>query len=84
MADEPMRYIGLDIHKEYSVAVGVNEKREAIFGPQRISNYQLDDWILPCLTPEDAVVLEMAPTHTNSMMPCYHVYTQSWLYTRQM
>ena len=43
MADDPKRYIGLDIHKEYFVAVGVNEKRDVIFGPQRISNYQLDD-----------------------------------------
>jgi hypothetical protein len=60
MADTPNRYIGLDIHKEYFVVVGVNEKLETVFGPQRVSNYQLDDWILRCLTPGDAVALEMS------------------------
>ena len=75
MANDPMRYIGLDIHKEYFVAVGVNEKLEAIFGPQRVSNYQLDDWILRYLTPEDAVVLEMS-TNTyqfyDALLPRVH------------
>lgn len=55
----PNRFIGLDIHKEYFVAVGVNLKREIVFGPQKASNYQLDDWILRYLSPSDAVVLEM-------------------------
>jgi transposase len=75
MTDAPNRYIGLDIHKEYFVAVGVNEKLEAVFGPQRVSNYQLDDWILRCLTPEDAVVLEMS-TNTyqfyDALLPHVH------------
>jgi transposase len=75
MTDAPNRYIGLDIHKEYFVAVGVNEKLEAIFGPQRVSNYQLDDWILRCLTPGDAVVLEMS-TNTyqfyDALLPHVH------------
>jgi len=60
MGADPMRFIGLDIHKEYFVAVGVNPQREVIFGPQRISNYQLDEWILRSLTRNDAVVLEMS------------------------
>src|SRR5271157_2328463 len=57
MARSPTRFIGLDIHKEYFVAVGVNAEREVIFGPQRASNYQLDEWIQRYLTGEDAVVL---------------------------
>ena len=42
------RFFGLDIHKEYFVAVGVNPQREGVFGPQRVSNYQLDDWVCGC------------------------------------
>jgi len=59
MTQSPTRFFGLDIHKEYFVAVGVNAQREIVFGPQRVSNYQLDGWIERVLTPEDAVVLEM-------------------------
>jgi transposase len=60
MAENPTRFIGLDIHKQYFVAVGVNVDREVVFGPQRVSNYQLDDWVQRVLTLEDAVVLEMS------------------------
>lgn len=54
------RFIGLDIHKEYFVAVGVNVQREVIFGPQKVSVYQLEDWARKHLTLEDAVVLEVS------------------------
>ena len=60
MANGPTRFFGLDIHKEYFVAVGVNRAREVVFGPQRVSNYQLDDWAGRVLTTQDAVVLEMS------------------------
>ena len=59
MAEGPTRFFGLDIHKEYFVAVGVDAQREVVFGPQRVSNYQLDDWVSRVLTTQDAVVLEM-------------------------
>ena len=63
MVENPTRFIGLDIHKEYFVAIGVNQQREVVFGPRRVSVYQLEDWILQHLTEEDAVVLETpAPT----------------------
>jgi transposase len=55
----PTRFIGLDIHKEYFVAIGVNATREVVFGSEKSSVYQLDDWILRHLTRSDAVVLEM-------------------------
>lgn len=75
MKEDPKRFIGLDIHKEYFVAVGVNPQREVIFGPQKVSNYQLDDWIERYLTQEDAVVLEMT-TNTylfyDSLLPYVH------------
>ncbi len=59
MAEGPTRFFGLDIHKEYFVAVGVDAQREVVFGPQRVSNYQLDYWVSRVLVPQDAVALEM-------------------------
>ena len=75
MADEQTRYFGLDIHKEYFVAVAVNRDLESVFGPQRISNYQLEDWAERVLTSQDAVVLEMT-TNTylfyDTLLPYAH------------
>ena len=59
MRDSPTRFFGLDIHKEYFVAVAVNQERETVFGPQRVSNYQLEEWARRVLTSQDAIVLEM-------------------------
>jgi transposase len=41
------------------VAVGVNAEKRAIFGPHKIPNEQLEDWIAKHLLPTDAVVMEM-------------------------
>jgi transposase len=75
MADGPTRFFGLDIHKEYFVAVGVNPQREVVFGPQRVSNYQLDEWGARVLTTQDSVVLEMT-TNTylfyDTLVPLVH------------
>lgn len=75
MADSPTRFIGLDIHKEYFVAIGVDQQREIVFGPRRVSVYQLEDWILRYLTKEDTVVLEMT-TNTylfyDALLPRVH------------
>ena len=59
----PKRYIGLDTHKHYLVAVGVTREQEQVFGPQRVQLKHLDQWIKKNLSQEDAVVLEMS---TNS------------------
>ena len=61
MPEQPLiqRWIGLDIHKAYFVAVGVNAEKRAIFGPHKIPNEQLEDWIAKHLLPTDAVVMEM-------------------------
>ncbi|HEX9029686.1 MAG TPA: IS110 family transposase [Anaerolineales bacterium] len=55
----PTRFIGLDIHKHYFVAVGVNPARQPVFGPHKISVLQLDAWGRQHLTQDDAVVVEM-------------------------
>jgi transposase len=55
----PTRFIGLDIHKAYFVAVGVDAQKQVIFGPQTVPNIQLDAWAAKHLLPSDAVVVEM-------------------------
>jgi len=61
MPEQPViqRWIGLDIHKAYFVAVGVNAEKCTILGPHKISNEHLEDWIAKHLLPTDAVVMEM-------------------------
>ncbi|MBN2005632.1 MAG: IS110 family transposase [Anaerolineae bacterium] len=55
----PQRYIGLDVHKHYLVAVGVTPDRKRVLGPQRVELRHLERWIAKTLTEQDAVVLEM-------------------------
>jgi transposase len=59
MENKATRFIGLDIHKAYFVAVGVNAQREVVFGPRKVSVYQLETWAEQHLRLEDAVVLEV-------------------------
>ena len=61
MSEQPniQRWIGLDIHKAYFVAVGVNAEKQTVLGPQKIPNEQLEPWIAKYLEPTDAVVMEM-------------------------
>jgi hypothetical protein len=42
MLEQPaiQRWIGLDIHKAYFVAVGVNAEKRTVFGPHKIPNEQ--------------------------------------------
>ncbi len=72
----PLRYIGLDIHKAYFVAIGVNRDKEQVFGPQRVANGQLAAWIRQELTDRDAVVLEMT-TNTWTMVDALKPYVHS-------
>ncbi|HLA98808.1 MAG TPA: IS110 family transposase [Anaerolineales bacterium] len=55
----PKRFIGIDIHKAYFVAVGVDDQKQVVFGPQTVPNHQLDTWVAKFLLPTDAVVAEM-------------------------
>lgn len=75
---KPTRFMGLDIHKEYFVATGVNALQETVFGPQRVDNQQLETWTLKHLTAQDAVVLE-STTNTyefyDTLLPFVHSVT---------
>lgn len=55
----PKRFIGLDLHKHYLIAIGVDAELNQVYGPQRVAVSDLDVWIQKALTAQDAVVLEM-------------------------
>jgi len=55
----PKRFIGLDIHKHYLVAIGVDAQQNQVFGPMRVPLSRLDAFISKQLTPTDAVAIEM-------------------------
>ncbi len=55
----PKRFIGLDIHKHYLVACGVDAGLNPALGPQRVELVNLDHWMSKSLCPDDAVVIEM-------------------------
>ena len=53
------RFIGLDIHKHYLVAIGVDRDLNQVLGPQKVELLYLEQWMAKTLRPEDAVVIEM-------------------------
>jgi hypothetical protein len=53
----PARFIGLDIHKHYIVAVGVSSQQEQIFGPQRIP-INRNSSPIPADTPASSIRIE--------------------------
>jgi transposase len=55
----PVRFIGLDVHKHYLVAAGVDAHGNHVLGPQRVNLSRLEKWIRKTLTPQDRAVLEM-------------------------
>lgn len=52
------RYIGLDIHRDYVTAVGIDRNDRVVFRSRRIDLAAFPDWIEEKLTREDAVILE--------------------------
>jgi transposase len=55
----PTRWVGLDAHKHYLVAVGVDAELQITLPQQRVELQRLASWIAKHLTQRDAVVLEM-------------------------
>ena len=64
----PTRFIGLDIHKEYLVASGVDHDQNQIFGPVKVTWGRFENSIRKNLNRFDAVALEMT---TNSWQVHY-------------
>ncbi len=63
MADQktipPKRFIGLDVHKYYLIALGVDAELNVVLPAHRVELSRLEAWAKKTLTPQDAVVLEM-------------------------
>ena len=53
------RYIGLDVHKHYLIALGVDENLEVVMPARRVELSNLESWMKKNLTQQDEVVLEM-------------------------
>ena len=61
------RYIGLDIHKSYSVVGGVDREGKEILPACRVEHMDLEDWLKKHLLATDRAVIEST---TNA----WHVY----------
>jgi len=56
---QPKRFIGLDVHKHYLIAIGVDEDLNQVLDPQRVALSRLEKWMAKTLRKDDAVALEM-------------------------
>jgi transposase len=58
-SEVPARYVGLDVHRHYLVAVGLDPQGQPVLGPSRVPWPEFDSWCRQHLTRQDAVVFEM-------------------------
>jgi hypothetical protein len=75
-AVKPERYIGLDIHKAYLVAAGVNAEQQFVLPFQRVDWKQFGAWLTRTLTQRDALVVEMT-TNTCEVYDALVAHVQS-------
>jgi transposase len=59
MNENGKRYIGLDVHKHYLIALGVDEELQVVMSARRVELAHLEVWMKKTLTKQDEVVLEM-------------------------
>jgi transposase len=59
MKDSRKRYIGLDVHKHYLIAVGVDDDLNVVLPVRRVEFSYLEAWMKKTLTKQDKVALEM-------------------------
>jgi hypothetical protein len=59
MIDSGKRYIGLDVHKHYLIALGVDDDLQVVMPARRVELSHLESWMKKTLTRQDEVVLEM-------------------------
>lgn len=59
MLSTAQRFMGLDLHKYYLIAIGVDANLNKVYGPRRVDLAEVQAWAEKTLTPQDAVVLEM-------------------------
>jgi len=59
MNESRKRYIGLDVHKHYLIALGVDADLNVVLPVRRVELSRLESWMEKTLTRQDEVVLEM-------------------------
>jgi transposase len=59
MKDSRKRYIGLDVHKHYLIAIGVDDDLNVALPVRRVEFSYLETWMKKTLRKQDDVVLEM-------------------------
>ena len=59
MEEKRKRYIGLDVHKHYLIALGVDADLNVVLPARRVELFRLETWMKKNLTKQDEVVLEM-------------------------
>jgi transposase len=59
MNDSGKRYIGLDVHKHYLIALGMDEDLKVVLPARRVEFSYLEAWMKKTLTKQDEVALEM-------------------------
>ena len=59
MNETGKRYIGLDVHKHYLIALGVAADLNVVLPARRVALSCLEAWMKKSLTKQDEVVLEM-------------------------
>jgi len=59
MKDSGKRYIGLDVHKHYLIALGVDEDLNVVLPARRVELSHLESWMKKSLSRQDEIVLEM-------------------------
>ncbi len=78
MKDSGKRYIGLDVHKHYLIAIGVDDELNIVLPVRRVELSHLESWMKKTLTKQDEVVLEMT-TNTWQLYDELCAYTGSVL-----
>lgn len=58
MTDQPKRYVGLDVHKNYVMVGAVNRLQEMVLPPRKVGLAEFEDWATKHLRSTDEVVLE--------------------------
>jgi len=59
MKDSGKRYIGLDVHKHYLIALGVDDELNVVMPARRVELSHLESWMKKSLSRQDEIVLEM-------------------------
>jgi transposase len=76
MTDSEKRYIGLDVHKYYLIALGVDEDLNVVLPARRVELSNLESWMKKNLTKQDDVALEMT-TNTWQLYDEFSAYAGS-------